>query len=275
MTKEQKPDSRPGGTETRSFGAGERRSHDSTTYYARRINQAQPMAREKVHYHENPLPAELTNQALEEPFTRTEHEKSSRDSLETPPLPDQSVHLLTTSIAPHIPPTGLEGWLELLLQTWQEALRVLTPAGRMCLTVVNPEPYVPLHGLITGQCQDLGLLMRGEIILQLEGEAKSVGHRYMLVWSKDGYRRPKTMGRSSTISGSEFIKATRSIWKVANMIEAHQRAIDLYTYGGEVVCDPFTGKGDAAQAARAAGRKFVGYASDPQVQELLGAPAES
>ena len=153
---------------------------------------------------------------------------------------------------------------------------MLTPGGRMCVTLANPgpKPYVPLHALVTSQCQELGILMRGEIILQLKHEETRVGHRYILVWSKEGYRRPRTMGWSSTVSGPEFIRASKSIWPLATMIDAHRRTIELYTYGGEVVCDPYTGKGDTAQAAMAAGRRFKGYRSDLQVQEFLDSAAE-
>jgi modification methylase len=39
--------------------------------------------------------------------------------------------------------------------------------------------------------------------------------------------------------------------------------IQLYTFSGEVVLDPFMGSGQTALAALKAGRHFVGYEIDP------------
>ena len=231
MTKDKQPSRQRPGTATRAFGAGERRSHDFSSYYARRINQAQPMARERLHYHENPMPLYLTNKAFEHPFIARDQLQPGQQNQQKPQLPDHSVHLLATSLGSELPAAGLEAWLNTPEMTWTEALRVLTPGGRMCVTLANPglKPYVPLHALVTSQCQELGILMRGEIILQLKHEETRVGHRYILVWSKEGYRRPRTMGWSSTVSGPEFIRASKSIWPLATMIDAHCRTIELYT----------------------------------------------
>jgi modification methylase len=42
-------------------------------------------------------------------------------------------------------------------------------------------------------------------------------------------------------------------------VELPYRLMQLYTYGGEVVLDPFMGSGQTAIAALKGGRRFVGY----------------
>jgi site-specific DNA-methyltransferase (adenine-specific) len=78
-------------------------------------------------------------------------------------------------------------------------------------------------------------------------------------------------GRESTISKEEFLEFTKSVWtfgaesarKVGHPapfpVELPWRLIQLYTFSGEVVLDPFMGSGQTALAALKAGRHFVGY----------------
>jgi modification methylase len=42
-----------------------------------------------------------------------------------------------------------------------------------------------------------------------------------------------------------------------------ERLIQLYTYEGDVVLDPFMGAGSTAIAAVQSGRRYVGYETDP------------
>src|SRR3546814_14858380 len=45
-------------------------------------------------------------------------------------------------------------------------------------------------------------------------------------------------------------------------VELPQRLIDLYTYRGDVVLDPFMGSGTTAVAAVRTGRHYLGYDTD-------------
>ncbi len=45
-------------------------------------------------------------------------------------------------------------------------------------------------------------------------------------------------------------------------VELPERLIHLYTYGGDVVLDPFLGSGSTAVAAVRTGRHYVGYDTD-------------
>jgi site-specific DNA-methyltransferase (adenine-specific) len=82
-------------------------------------------------------------------------------------------------------------------------------------------------------------------------------------------------GRRDTITKEEFLEFTKSVWgfaaesarKVGHPapfpVELPYRLIQLYTFEGEVVLDPFMGSGQTAIAALKAGRHYVGYEINP------------
>jgi modification methylase len=51
-------------------------------------------------------------------------------------------------------------------------------------------------------------------------------------------------------------------------VELPKRFIDLYTFEGELVLDPFLGSGTTAVAAVQTGRTYVGYEVDPLYIEI-------
>jgi site-specific DNA-methyltransferase (adenine-specific) len=133
----------------------------------------------------------------------------------------------------------------------------------------------------------LGFLMRGEVIWDKGSSAAASTawgswlspsnptlrdvHEYILIFSKGAYRRQPPEKRTSTISRDEFLEWTKSVWtfsaesaKRVNHpapfpVELPTRLIQLYTYEGEVVLDPFIGSGSTAVAAVTTKRHFVGY----------------
>jgi site-specific DNA-methyltransferase (adenine-specific) len=142
----------------------------------------------------------------------------------------------------------------------------------------------------------LGFLMRGEIIWNKAASAspstawgswKSAAnptlrdvHEYILVFCKDSFKRQNPAGRASTISRDEFLEYNKSVWtfpaeparKVGHPapfpVELPRRLIQLYTFEGEVVLDPFMGSGQTAIAALNSGRRYVGYEIDGSYVEL-------
>ena len=92
-----------------------------------------------------------------------------------------------------------------------------------------------------------------------------------MVFSKDDFSRKKVHNRKDTITRDEFLEFTKSIWsfptasakKVGHPApfpyELPYRLIQLYTFEGDVVLDPFIGSGTTAIAAIKTNRSYVGY----------------
>lgn len=268
------------GTKTSAFGSPGRIGHDSTSFYASRLYEGLPKET-VVKYVENPIPPEF----LDRIFC-----KSSEPMEE---IPDNSVHLMVTS-----PPYNvgkeydenftLEEYRAFLKRIWLEIKRVLVPGGRACINIANlgRKPYIPLHAFIVEDMLSLGFLMRGEIIWNKASSGSpstawgswcSAGnptlrdiHEYILVFSKGTFSRAN-FGRKSTISRDEFLEFTKSVWtfpaepatKVGHPapfpVELPYRLIQLYTFEGEIVLDPFIGSGQSAIAAIKTNRHYMGY----------------
>lgn len=272
-------------TTTSGFGAPGRVSHDASHFYASRL-YAGVETGASVDYLETPLPESIVDQLLC---------KSSEQMNE---LPDNSLHLMVTS-----PPYNarkdydqdldLQEYLDLLDRVWRETFRVLVPGGRACINVANlgRKPYLPLHSYIIAQMEQIGFLMRGEIIWNKGGSASPSTawgswrspanpvlrdtHEYILVFCKQTFSRRRG-GRESTIARDEFLEWTKSVWnfpavsarKIGHPApfpeELPHRLIQLYTYKGEAVLDPFAGSGTTCVAARRSERRFVGYDITPE-----------
>jgi len=277
-------------TKTSPFGCAGRISHDSAPFYTRRLYESMP-SEEKVEYEETPLPPECVNQI----FCKT------CESMEE--LPNCSVHLMVTS-----PPYNvgkeydedltLDEYRAFLKRVMAEVYRVLVPGGRACINLANlgRRPYLPLHAFVIQDMLELGFLMRGEIIWD-KGSSASPStawgswcsprnptlrdtHEYILLFCKQTFSRQNPFKRKPTISRDEFLEFTKSVWrfpaepatKVGHPapfpVELPYRLIQLYTFEGEVVLDPFMGSGATAIAALKTGRIFVGYEINPAYVEL-------
>jgi len=277
-------------TKTSSFGSPGRVGHDASTFYSAHLYDDQPQAGE-LKYVENPIPSEKLDTIF----------NSSSETMSE--LPDNSVHLMVTS-----PPYNvgkdydddltLDEYLSFLKRVWAETYRALVPGGRACINVANlgRKPYIPLHAFIIHDMNEIGFLMRGEIIWDKGASASSSTawgswqsasnptlrdtHEYILVFSKGNFRREKLDGRADTISKEEFLEFTKSVWsfsaesakKIGHPapfpIELPYRLIQLYTFKDEVVLDPFMGSGQTALAALKAGRHYVGYETNAEYLKL-------
>jgi site-specific DNA-methyltransferase (adenine-specific) len=271
-------------TRTSSYGTQGRVSHDATKFYTSRLYEAIP-GENDFEAGENPILPERLNQLFN---------KSSEAMVE---LPDRCVHLMITS-----PPynaskdydedLNLGEYLEMLNRVWVETYRVLAPGGRACINIANlgRKPYIPLHSYIIDQMLAIGYLMRGEIIWNKASSAspstawgswKSAAnpvlrdvHEYILVFSKGAFRRQRE-GGESTITREEFLEWTKSVWtfqavsarKIGHPApfpeELPHRLIQLYTFRGDIILDPFAGSGTTCLAAQADGRGYVGYEINP------------
>lgn len=279
---------------TRTFGAGSRISHDASSYYGSRLYEglggeegaaagAERAAADLLP--ETPLPDAARNRL----FLASAEEM--RD------LPDRCVHLMVTSPPYNVTKQydddlSLAEYLGLLGRVFTEVYRVLADGGRACVNVANlgRKPYIPLSAHIAHLMRGIGFLQRGEIIWS-KGAGAGVSmawgswrsasnpvlrdtHEYILVFSKGRFGRPAA-GRESTISRDDFMEWTKSVWQMPTEsaqrvghpapfpVELPRRLIQLYTFNGDVVLDPFMGSGTTAVAALEAGRCYVGYELSP------------
>lgn len=276
-------------TATSSFGTSGRISHDSSRFYGSRLYTI-TAGTTTAATHEQALPEDIVNRILR---------KSSESMTE---LPDNSIHLMITS-----PPYNvskeydedltLDEYRALLLRVLGETYRVLVDGGRACVNVANVgrKPYIPLHAFLTEDMIKLGFLMRGEVIWNKAGSAgpstawgswKSASnptlrdvHEYILIFSKGSYTRIRE-AKKSTIGRDEFLEYTKSIWTFPSEsarrighpapfpLELPRRLIELYSFSGDVVLDPFAGSGSTCIAALQAKRLYVGYEKNARYLKL-------
>lgn len=277
-------------TRTSAFGTPGRISHDSSRFYAGKLYSQVPPAG-VCEYVENPVPPEFLNTILT---------KSSEDMAE---IPDSSVHLMVTS-----PPYNvgkeydrditLAQYLDFLCRVWREVHRVLVPGGRACINIANlgRKPYIPLHSYIVRDMAEIGFLMRGEVIWHKGASASASTawgswrspanptlrdvHEYILIFSKAGFSRKNPDQRRATISRDEFLELTKSVWTFPAVsaksighpapfpVELPHRLIQLYTFAGEIILDPFMGSGSTAIAALQGNRHYLGYEIEPEYVRL-------
>ncbi len=201
-------------------------------------------------------------------------------------------------------------YLALLRDVFEECVRVLEPGGRIAVNVANlgRRPYRSLAGDVTEILQDLGLLLRGEVVwwkgraaggscawgtFQRPGNPvlRDVTERIVIA-SKGRFDRALTPGQrldrglpsTATISRDEFLEATTDLWEIAPEsatrvghpapfpVDIPRRLIELYTYEEDLVLDPFMGSGSTAVAALRTGRHYVGLRHRPRVRRACRGP---
>lgn len=206
----------------------------------------------------------------------------------------------------HIP-ADYVAYLKMLEAVFSECARKLEPGGRIAVNVANlgRRPYRSLSADVIRILQDrLGLLLRGEVIWRkARGAAGNCAWgsfqrpsnpvlrdltERVVIASKGRFDRAvpaaerATQGLPSegTAPVDEFLEATTDVWDIPSAsatrvghpapfpVELPQRLIDLYTYRGDLVLDPFMGAGTTAVAAVRTGRHYVGFDTDASYLEL-------
>jgi DNA modification methylase len=280
-------------TATARFGSSRRESHDATGFYERFVTP------------------ELSNDTTVARSKKLDF-IYRHDARDMGKLESNSVALVVTS-PPYfagkeyetslgekgVPATYFE-YLDLLHDVFEECKRVLEPGGRIAVNVANlgRRPYRSLAGDVTEILQDLGLLLRGEVVWW-KGRAaggscawgtfqrpsnpvlRDVTERIVIA-SKGRFDRAlkpeQRLGlglpSTATISRDEFMEATTDLWEMPPEsatrvghpapypIELPKRLIELYTYENDVVLDPFMGSGTTAIAALRTDRHFIGFDTD-------------
>jgi len=280
-------------TSTASFGSSRRESHDASAFYGRFV--APDLSSDDTVV--RPAGLDVLYQG---------------DARDMSVVESSSIALVVTS-PPYfagkeyeedlgrngVPATYFE-YLALLADVFDECKRVLEPGGRIAVNVANlgRRPYRSLAGDVTEIMQELGLLLRGEVIWW-KGRAaggscawgsfqrpanpvlRDVTER-VIIASKGRFDRAHTpeqrhalgLPSTSTITREEFMEATTDLWEIPTEsarrvghpapfpVALPRRLIELYTYEGDVVLDPFMGSGSTALAAVRTRRRFVGFETD-------------
>ena len=280
----------PRKTQTTTFGSVVRESHSSKKFYSSKLFKGFEIPK-NIEYRETKIDVKDLDRL---------YCKSSERMDE---IPDDSIHLMITS-----PPYNvgkeydndltLDEYLELLTGVFREVHRKLVTGGRACINIANigRKPYIPLHAMVIEIMLDLGFLMRGEIIWDKSASAGGSCawgswmsasnpvlrdyHEYILVFSKDSYSKNKKQEKRDTIGHDEFIQWTQSVWKFPAVnakkighpapfpVELPHRLINLYSYEGDVVLDPFCGSGSTCIAAIRNNRRYIGYDIKEEYIEL-------
>ncbi len=280
---------RPKGTETSNFGTKGRVNHNSSGFYNSRLyNELKENTNpDKA---ENDFPDEFINKIIL---------GSAENMVE---LPNNSVHLMITSPPYNVnkeydEDLSLQEYLQFLKDSFKETYRVLVNGGRACINIANigRKPYIPLSYYISKIMTDIGFNMRGEIIWNKAASASTSTawgswqsatnpilrdiHEYILIFSKGDYKREKG-NKENTISRDQFMEWTRSIWTMKAESarrtghpapfpeELPFRLIQLYSFKGDIILDPFIGSGTTAISALKSERKFVGYEINEKYIEL-------
>jgi DNA modification methylase len=283
-------------TATSAFGVSRRENHDASAFYGR-------FTAPELSWDETVAPHAVRNTIWHGDARRMDEYGSINDG---------SVALVVTSPPyfagkeyeaalgqGHIP-ASYRDYLAMLHGVFAECVRKLEPGGRIAVNVANlgRKPYRSLSADVIGLLEDLGLLLRGEIIWRKQqaasgscawGTFQRPGNPVLrdlteriVVASKGrfdravaaGLRRDRGLPHDGSMTMDDFIDATLDVWDIPAEsatrvghpapfpVELPQRLIELYTYRGDLVLDPFMGAGSAAVAAVRTGRGFVGFDTD-------------
>jgi DNA modification methylase len=305
------PSRRRGATSTSNFGVGRRESHVSDAFYDR-FEAPELSADEHVNPHEAGV------RCICGDARRMDDVDDDSVALVVTSPPYFAGKQYEEELDREGVPGSYVEYLELLRDVFTECKRVLEPGGRIAVNVANlgRKPYRSLASDVMAIVQDdLHLLPRGEIVWQ-KGEGASGSCAWgsfrsaanpvlrdvterVVVASKGRFgralspkaRRSAGLPHESTMAADDFMALTLDVWdfppesavRVRHPapfpVELPQRLMELYTFKGDLVVDPFCGSGSTLIAARRCGRDAVGYDLDPAYvalsEERLAAEAPS
>lgn len=283
-------------TTTSAFGVGRREAHDASSFYARFTP-----------------PRVSDDSQVSPPAARNEiWVGDAREIDRYGKVADNSVALVVTSPpyfagkeyeavlgVGHVP-ADYDAYLGMLHGVFGQCFDKLEPGGRIAVNVANlgRKPYRSLSSHVIDLLEQLGYLLRGEIIWQKSHAAggscawgtyqrpgnpvlRDVSER-IVVASKGRFDRALSPDERSalelpdegTMTMDEFIDATIDVWHLPSEsatrvghpapfpVELPRRLIELYTYRGDLVMDPFMGSGSTAIASIRTERHYVGFDTD-------------
>jgi site-specific DNA-methyltransferase (adenine-specific) len=296
-------------TSTSAFGVGRRESHDASAFYSR---FTLPSISDDDHV--DCTPAEALDRIYEADSRDMSEIASNSVALVVTSPPYFAGKEYEQAVGEgHVPGSYVE-YLDLLCEVFAECRRVLEAGGRIAVNVANlgRKPYRSLSADIIDILQNrLGLLLRGEIIW-VKGEAASGSCAWgsfrsptnpvlrdlterIIIASKGRFdraiarrqRHRDELPHEPTVLKDDFLEFTTDVWEFPPEsamrvnhpapfpVELPHRLIQLYTFKGDVVLDPFVGAGSTAVAALRSDRRYVGYEIEPDYVTRSRARLES
>lgn len=194
-----------------------------------------------------------------------------------------------------------EEFLDALDKVWRACFEALVPGGRLICVVGDVclsrkkhgrHQVVPLHSSIQERWRKLGIDNLAPIIWHKianvtyeMGGGGCLGKPYepngvikndiefILMGRKPGYRDPGDARLLSVISEEDYKAWFRQIWTMGGAstrdhpapypVALAQRLIQMFSFVGDTVLDPFLGSGTTSVAAASCGRNSIGYEIDP------------
>lgn len=281
-------------TTTSAFGVSRREGHDASPFYERFPILKEDLMQKPV------LPSQI-NKIYKGDSRNMRHVVDNSVALVVTSPPYYAAKEYEIERGRGGVPSSYIEYLQMLHDVFRECWRVLEPGGRIAVNVANlgRKPYRSLSADVIRILQDdLGFLLRGEVIwLKAEGASGSCAWGSFKSAANPVYRdltervivaSKLRMDRSiskkdrqklgfpfeDTISKELFMELTLDTWKIRPEsakrvghpapfpVELPRRFIELFTYKGDLVLDPFIGAGSTAIAAKISDRKYIGYDLD-------------
>lgn len=283
-------------TSTSAFGVGRREAHDSSSFYAR---FAPPRVSDESAV-EAPAATDAIWVGDARAMDRWGEVADNSVALVVTSPPYFAGKEYEAVVGVGGVPADYESYLGMLFDVFSQCFDKLEPGGRIAVNVANlgRKPYRSLSRDVIDLLEQLGYLLRGEIVWQKSHAAggscawgtyqrpgnpvlRDVSER-IIVASKGRFDRALTPDERSarglphegTITMDEFVDATIDIWDIPTEsatrvghpapfpVELPRRLIELFTYRGDLVLDPFMGSGSTAVAAVRTERHYAGFDTD-------------
>ena len=295
---------RRGPTTTSSFGVGRRESHDASGFYARFTPPV--LSDDETVVPPRTTDAVWVGDARAMDDHGDVADGSVALVVTSPPYFAGKEYETALGVG-HIP-ADYDEYLHMLHAVFGQCYAKLEPGGRIAVNVANlgRKPFRSLTRDVIDILESLGYLLRGEIVWQKSHAAggscawgtyqrpgnpvlRDITER-VVVASKGRFdravapqlRAARGLPHEGTMTMDEFVDATTDLWDIPTEsatrighpapfpVELPRRLIELYTYRGDLVLDPFMGSGSTAVAAVRTERRFVGFDTDPAYVVLAG-----